>query len=200
MKKTLLLFAAMLFAVVSVNAQMTKEERKFVVNHLNKTQKEMMKTIKGLSEEQLNFKPDANSWSVSDCVRHITISENMIWAGFVSAGLANEPDPSKRSDVKMTDEQLLAGIESRENKVKTGAPFEPGAKPDPFTDVVKEFNDLRKEHIAFAKKSDEDLRNRYGQSPFGVIDVYQAIIFMSGHTKRHTDQMKEVMANANFPK
>ncbi|MCE7991133.1 MAG: DinB family protein [Roseivirga sp.] len=190
----------MLFVVVSVSAQMTDEERKFAVKHLSDTQMDMMKVIKDLSDEQLNYKPDAESWSIAECVKHITLSEQNIWAGFVSAGLAQDADPSKRSEVAMSDEQLLGIIESREQKVKTRAPFEPEAKQEPLKDVLKEFKTLRAEHIEFAKKSTDDLRNRYGQLPFGTIDVYQAIIFMSGHTKRHTDQMREVMASAGFPK
>lgn len=200
MKKTIIFFAAMLFAVVSVSAQMTDEERKFAVKHLSDTQKDMMKVIKGLSDEQLNYKPSADSWSVAECVKHIALSEQNIWAGFVDTGLATDPDPSKRSEVGMSDEQLLGVIESREQKVKTFAAFEPAAKPEPLKEVLKEFKTLRGEHIKFTKKSTDDLRNRYGQLPFGTIDVYQAIIFMSGHTKRHTDQMREVMASEGFPK
>lgn len=200
MKKTIIFFAAMLFAVVSVSAQMTDEERKFAVKHLSDTEKDMMKVIKGLSEEQLNYKPSADSWSVAECVKHIALSEQNIWASLVDAGLATGSDPSKRSTVSMNDEQLMGLIESREQKVKTLAPFEPSAKPEPLKKVLKEFKTLRSEHIKFTKKSTDDLRNRYGQLPFGTIDVYQAIIFMSGHTKRHTDQMREVMASAGFPK
>ena len=202
MKRSLTLIAALLFAAVSLNAQngMTDEERKFAVKYLTDTQNDMMKVIKGLSDEQLNFKPNAESWSVAECVKHITISEQNLWAAFLEAALATEPDASKRSEVQMSDEQLMGIIESRAQKVKTFAPFEPSNKPEPLKDVVKEFKSLRAEHIKFAKKSDDDLRNRYASLPFGTIDAYQAILFMAGHTKRHTDQMREVMANASFPK
>jgi uncharacterized damage-inducible protein DinB len=201
MKKTLLFFAAMLMAVVNVNAQssMTDEERKFAIKYLTETQDDMMKVLKGLTEEQLNYKPDAESWSVAECLRHIAISEQNLWASFVDAALATDPDPSKRSNVGMTDEQLMGMIESRAQKVKTFAPFEPENKPEPVKEVIKEFKSLRGDHIRFVKKTDEDLRNRYGQLPFGTIDAYQAILFMAGHTKRHTDQMREVMASADFP-
>lgn len=201
MKKTLLFFAAMLMAIVTLSAQdsMTDEERKFAIKYLAETQDDMMKVLKGLTEEQLNYKPDAESWSVAECLRHIAISEQNLWASFVDAALATDPDPSKRSEVGMTDEQLMGMIESRAQKVKTFAPFEPENKPEPVKDVIKEFKSLRGDHIKFVKKSDEDLRNRYGQLPFGTIDAYQAILFMAGHTKRHTDQMREVMASADFP-
>ncbi len=195
---TLLLVS--LFVYNTAQAQMTPEERKFAVKHLNETSDYMMKTLKGLSAEQLAWKPNAESWSVEECLKHITISETNIWAGFVDAALAQEPDPSKRSEVGMSDEQLVTMIESREQKVQTRAPFEPSNKPQDFKTVLKEFKTLRGEHIKWTKKTNEDLRNRYGQLPFGTIDAYQAILFMSGHTKRHVDQMKEVMANPDFPK
>lgn len=202
MKKTLLFFIVFIFAAFQVSAQnqMNDAERKFAVKYLNETKDDMMKVIKGLSDEQLNFKPDEESWSIAECVKHITLSEQNIWAGFVTAGLASPADPSKRADVQMTDQQLMGVIESREQKVKTFAPFEPENKPEPLKEVLKEFKSLRDEHIKFAKNSNDDLRNRYAQLPFGTVDVYQAMLFMSGHTKRHTDQMREVMASPNFPR
>ena len=47
--------------------------------------------------------------------------------------------------------------------------------------------------------TEDDLRNRYFDFPFGKADSYQIILFLSGHTKRHTDQIKEVIANEKFP-
>ena len=58
---------------------------------------------------------------------------------------------------------------------------------------------MRSAHVKWIKKTDADLRNRYAETPIGVLDTYQAILFMSGHVTRHTDQMKEVMASPGFP-
>lgn len=202
MKKLSIAIMSLMLISVTLMAQneISKEERAFAVKHLTDTQNEMLKTLKGLSDEQLNFKPNAESWSVAECLRHIAISENALWGNFVDQPLSIDADPSRRSEVSMTDEVLLGVIESREQKVKTFAPFEPENKPEPVKEVIKEFKRLRSEHIKFAKKTDADLRHHYGTLPFGTIDVYQAILFMSGHTKRHTDQMKEVMADPAFPK
>lgn len=202
MKRSLILWVALFFATLTMNAQsgMTDDERKFAIQYLTDTQNDMLKILKGLSDEQLNFKPNAESWSVAECLRHITISEQNIWASFVEAGLATDADASRRSEVQFSDEQVIGFLESREQKVKTFAPFEPENKPEPLTEVIKEFKNLRGAHIKWTRKSNDDLRNRYGTAPFGTVDLYQAILFMSAHTKRHTDQMREVMADASFPK
>ncbi|OEK04687.1 DinB family protein [Roseivirga misakiensis] len=197
-----ILMSLLLIGGMALQAQtkITKEERTAAIKYLKDTENEMMKVLKGLSDEQLNFKPDAGSWSVAECLRHITISESSLWANFVTGAMATEADPSRRSEVQMTDEQIMGVIESREQKVKTFPPFEPENKTESVKEVIKEFKSLRAEHIKFMKKTDADLRNHYGTLPFGTIDTYQAVLFMAGHTKRHTDQMKEVMANASFPK
>lgn len=203
MKRLSIIFMSLLLlsgVALKAQTEITKAERKFAASYLKETQSDMLKVLKGLSDEQLNFKPNAESWSVAECLRHITISETALWSNFVDTPMQAASDPSKRSEVQFSDEQLMGIIESRDQKVKTFAPFEPENKPEPVKDVIKEFKKLRKAHIKFAKKTNGDLRNHYGTLPFGTIDTYQAILFMSGHTKRHTDQMREVMASASFPK
>jgi hypothetical protein len=46
----------------------------------------------------------------------------------------------------------------------------------------------------------EDLCNHYTVMPFTAFDSFQVLVFISGHSARHTTQIEEVMANANFPK
>ncbi|MFY0592047.1 DinB family protein [Roseivirga sp.] len=197
-----ILMSMLLIGGMTLQAQteISKEEKAVVIKYLKETQNDMIKVLKGLSEAQLNFKPDAGSWSVAECLKHITISESALWGNFVTGAMATAADPSRRGEVQMTDDQIMGLIESREQKVKTFPPFEPNNKPESVKDVLKEFKSLRAEHIKFVKKTNADLRNHYGTLPFGTVDTYQAILFMAGHTKRHTDQMKEVMANASFPK
>ncbi|MFT7382045.1 MAG: putative damage-inducible protein DinB, partial [Roseivirga sp.] len=173
MRKTCLFFSAVIFSVVNVCAQygMTEDERNFAVKHLTDTQNDLIEVVKGLSDEQMNFKPNAESWSVAECLRHITLSEQNIWAGLITVGLAMEADPSKRAEVQITDGVLLGMIESRKEKVKTFAPFEPENKTEPIKEVLKEFNSLRKDHILFMKESDDNLRNRYADVPMGRVDL-----------------------------
>jgi DinB superfamily len=190
-----------LFTVGSIQAQtpLTSDEKSFVGDYLKKTSNDIQSTVKGLSEEQLTFKPDADSWSVDECMRHIAITEAAIWNMFVEGPMATTPDPSKRGDVVMTDEQVMAGTTSRAQKVKTFAPMEPQNMTESYKAVMKEFKSLRSAHMKWVKKTDEDLRNRYAETPFGIMDTYQAILFLSAHSARHAEQMREVMASANFP-
>jgi len=68
-----------------------------------------LKTVKELPDVQLNFKPEEGAWSIAECMEHIEVSEKNIF-GIVQMTLKNAPDPSRRNEVKMTDEELLSII------------------------------------------------------------------------------------------
>ena len=200
MKKILL--PLLLIAMVSfttINTTLTKEERKLASSEMMKTSKHLQKAVKGLSVEQLNFKASPESWSVAECTEHIALSENNIF-GMLMGTLETTPDASKRSEVKMTDQQILEIIVDRSNKVKTQKAFEPSGKWGSHEATLAAFLEKRKTNIEFVKTTEEDLRNRYQQLPFGTIDAFQILLFMSAHTERHILQIEEVKANANFPK
>lgn len=199
MKKIILpiVMLALLSFTVS-DTKLTDSERKTATDHMIKTRDHMLKTVKGLSEAQLNFKSSAESWSVAECVEHIAISESMIF-GMLQGALKTPADASKRSEVSMKDEQLTGMIVDRSKKVKTREPFEPSGKFGSHKETIKEFKTKRKEHIKYVKKTADALRNYYQQMPFGTIDAYQILLFMSAHTERHTLQIEEIMTNENFP-
>jgi hypothetical protein len=199
MKRMTTLLTAVFVMATNISAQsLSKEERKKAIENLKVSQVELQNQIKGLSEEQLNFKATTEAWSIAECVEHIAIAENNIF-GIVQMTLQEEPDPSKRSEVQMTDEQVLGLITSRDQKVKTRKEFEPTNSFRSYVETVSAFNEKRKSNMKYVKSTDDDLRNRYFQFPFGTIDSYQVILFMSGHTQRHIDQIKEVKASDSFP-
>lgn len=199
MKRMNTLIAALFVITTSITAQsISKEERQKALESLKASQVELKYELKGLSEKQLNFKSNAEAWSIAECVEHIAISETNIF-GIVQMTLKENPDPSRRSEVQMNDEQVVGLITSRDQKVKTRKEAEPTNSFGTYEGTVDAFNEKRKSSIKYVKSSDDDLRNRYFQFPFGTIDSYQVILFMSGHTQRHVDQIKEVKASDSFP-
>jgi hypothetical protein len=197
--KKLLLFVAFLSLVSfkTANIELTDQERKFASDELTRTKENLLNSIKGLSHEQLNFKSTPASWSIAECTEHLAISENNIW-GALDGALKQASDPAKRSEVKYADADLLKMITDRSFKVKTMEPFEPKGKG--LAECVKDFTTLRDTHLEYVKTTKDDLRNHFAQMPFGTLDAFQVIIFMSGHTARHTAQIEEVKADANYPK
>ena len=200
MKKIILPFVAIILVSFGVlKSGISDEEREMTIEHLTQTQERLTGVVNGLSEAQLNFKASEEAWSVAECVEHIAISEGMI-GGMLQGALKTSANPAMRDSVSMSDEKLIGMISSREQKVKTPEPFEPSGKFGSFEETLKAFNDKRDAHIEYVKTTEDDLRNHYGKLPFATIDGLQIVLFMSGHTERHVQQMEEVMAHADFPK
>jgi len=200
MKKLILLISVLtLVSFTEIINGLTDVERLTAIAEMTTTHDHLINSLKGLSKEQLNFKSSPDSWSIAECTEHIAISEENIF-GMAQGTLKTAADPSRRSEVKMTDEEILAMMVDRSEKVKTSAPFEPSGKYGSHEATLKAFKAKRKSNMQYVATTEDDLRNHYAEMPFGTMDAYQVLLFMSAHCERHILQIEEVMADANFPK
>jgi len=176
------------------------KERKFLVQHLKESKAQFLKSVKDLSEAQLNFKAAPDQWSVKECIQHLALSENNLWA--VAEGqLKQAANPEKRAEIKITDDALVKMMTDRSSKFKTTETFQPeAAKWKTADEAVNEFKDKRANLLKYAKTTTDDVRNHVAQMPFGSLDSYQLLLMISSHTLRHTQQIEEVKANPAFPK
>lgn len=199
-------YLLLLFIVISglagtpTDDVLSKKERKFAADHLKNTKADLQDAIKGLSSAQLDFKAAADKWSVKECVYHIAVSEKNLWA-LLEKSMKKPATPEKKKDLKLTDEQVINMIESRENKVKTFPSFEPqNTDYKTVSEALNDFRTNRVAHIKYIKATSEDLRNHFVEMRFGLLDCYQLCLMISSHTKRHIGQLNEVRADPGFPK
>ena len=198
MKQAVILFAILLTGLPLCAQSITEEERAMTVSELERSRDLLNESVDGLTEAQLNFKSSEDSWSIAECVEHLAISEKA-FGDMIKGALQTPADPSRRAEVKMMDGDLLNSIRDRSNKVKTSEPFEPSGAFGSHEETLGALVEMRNSHIAFINETEDDLRNRYGELPFGIIDGLQMVLFMSGHTERHTAQILEVKAHPDFP-
>jgi hypothetical protein len=178
----------------------TQKERKYAVKEMKETKNEVIKSVKGLSDAQLNFKAAPDRWSVKECVYHIGLSETNLWH-LLEGTMKSPANPDKRAEIKVSDEQLIKMMEDRSNKVKTQEPFEPKNAPwKSLAEALDDFKAKRNNHVDYMKSTTEDLRNHVLQLPFGWIDCYQLYLMIASHSNRHIQQINEVKADTNFPK
>lgn len=201
MKKLFILLTAMLlFGFKAKNNSISEAERKTAIDLLTQTEQGVLKSVAGLSDAQLNFKPAPDKWSVLDCVKHIAITEQGLWQ-MTNGAIQQAANPEKRSEIKATDEQVVQMIESRAKKVKTVPPMEPQNTPYKSLDeALESFKKDRAKLIEYVKTTNDDLRNHVVTFGPGSYDSYQMVLFIGAHSNRHTQQMEEVKANPNFPK
>ncbi|HEY0670346.1 MAG TPA: DinB family protein [Sphingobacteriaceae bacterium] len=201
MKSKIIFLVMIAFVTMSFHnpAGLSDAERNYASKLLQETQIELLNKLRRLTPEQLNFKPDTASWSIAECVEHIAVTESGLF-GISQSAMKQPADPSRRSEVKMSDEALVKMITDRNTRYKATDAVKPSGRYASNEAALKEFISKRESHIEYIKTTSDDLRNHYHVFPFGTIDAYQSILFMAGHSKRHTDQIEEIMNNASFPK
>jgi DinB superfamily len=189
------------FAGTPFDASLSKKERKFIVHHLKETKADFLKSVKNLSEAQLNFKPAPDKWSVKECAQHLALAEAGLWQ-WAEMTLKQTANPDKRTEIKMTDEDMLKGVTNRAQKAQYPENFQPkNAKWATIDETLNAFKEQRGKLIDNIKNTTEDMRGHIAaETPFGPIDAYQIVLLISAHSSRHTQQINEVKANPDFPK
>ena len=198
MKKKILFSVAFLFVLaVQVQAQ---EDKQFLINYFQQTNDDLIQNVKDLSENQMTFKASPESWSVSQCIEHIILTEKALFEEAKKI-LKKPAAPEKMTEVKGTDEEIMEGITDRSSKFQAPEFLHPKGVYDNADEAIKDFTKQRQHVMEYLKEvPEEDLRNHISQSPSQeYIDAFQFMIYIAGHSGRHTDQIEEVKAAPNFP-
>lgn len=198
---TLLILLVITGLAGSINLNpLTKTEKKIAIDQLKLTREELLKSVKGLSDNQLNFKPSAEEWSVNECVQHLALTENLFRKS-IDDMLLKAPNPEKRSEIKISDQDVIAKMASREMKVKTFPSLTPeNSKWSNTKEALDEIKQKRKSLMQFVKTTETDMRSHVSESPMGMVDAYQIVLMTAAHTTRHTQQINEVKTHPQFPK
>jgi hypothetical protein len=182
------------------SSTITSQERRFLIANLKDSKAAVEKSVKGLSKEQLNFKANANQWSIKECLQHIALAENNLWE-IADAALKKPANPDEKSKIKVNDQDVLNLLTSRKKKLEAPESFKPTkASWKTTAETLEAFSDKRAGLIKYVKTSTEDMRNHVLKMPIGDIDAYQMLLYISAHTQRHIMQIEEVKANPAFPK
>lgn len=199
MKRLLSLLCVAFVTAARLAAEpVSPDDLKRAVAHLEKTQTEFLESVEGLSEAQLKFKAAPTRWSIAEVAEHIAASEDFL-LGRV-AEVMKAPARTEPANLKEIDDLVLSAIADRSKKVQAPEPLAPNNRFGSLKASLDHFKAARAKTIAFLKNT-EDLRDHAADSPLGKkLDAYQWLLFISAHCERHTKQIAEVKADANFPK
>jgi len=178
----------------------TNKERRLIIDKLKESKMAVLKSVNGLSEEQLNFKISADKWSIKECLQHIAFTENHLWNRAITA-LKKPSNRQKQQKLKLNDQEVLSFLTIEEQKKQALENFKlEKSQKKTSKEALAAFKDKRNDLIKFAKTSTDDMRNHVLQMPIGQIDTYQMILYISAHTKYHIAQIEEIKAHPAFPK
>src|SRR5262245_39012876 len=180
---------------------LTDQERAEAVKYFEETRQNFLDAIKGLSDVQWKYKAGQDRWSIAEVAEHIAISEETLF-GMVTGQLMRTPAaPEKKEAAKGKEAIIRASIMNRSVKAQAPEMLKLANRWATQEDLVKAFNASRDKTISYIKESQDDLRSHFYAHPvFKDLDAYQWLIFISGHSARHTAQINEVKEDPGYPK
>jgi hypothetical protein len=199
MKKVLAFCILAAVPLLAGEGALTDSERSFLVEQLQLSKKAFLASIDGVTEAQWKFKASPTSWSIAECAEHIVLSEDFLFK--TSQGiLKTEAVPRPETSNSEQDHKLVMMVGDRSHKATAPEPIKPSGKFATPADAAQAFTEKRERNMAYAKTTTDELRVHVTKGPLGTMDAYQFLLLMASHTGRHTDQIKEVQANADYPK
>jgi hypothetical protein len=176
---------------------MTSSEREFLLKNLEEGSDVFLRSFEGLSEAQLRFKPQPDRWSIADCIEHIVLTEDTMYAKATQGA----PNPNGVSLDPEKDVRFTEAVVARRRRVDAPAPLRP-ANRFPSAEAVRErFLEQRERAVAYARDCTEDVRHLFAMHPLlGEIDCYQFLLLLALHPARHAAQIEEIKSDPAFPK
>ena len=195
---TLVALLLMSGAAAAHAQEVTQAEKDRALQYLESTKKNVLEATKGLSDEQWNFKPAPDRWSVAQVMEHIAAAEDFL-RDFTKEKVMNGPAGEPGRDVKKTDEAVLTMVPDRTHKAQAPEALVPNNRFGSSDGSLKHFIESRSATEDFLKNT-AGLRDHVTDSPLGKLDGYEFVLFIAAHSERHTKQINDVKADPNFPK
>ncbi|MGB4841181.1 MAG: hypothetical protein WBP08_19385 [Saprospiraceae bacterium] len=213
MKNIAFIFCCLLMTLKSYSQSTdrlwTESERESLLRGLEQTKNEVFSEIKGLTDQQWNFKEDSWRWSVSEIIDHL-ITQDESYNQEIWTCLNQPQQPQFIEQIKGNDQVF---IEYSDDPLKANAGFlSPFGKYCSKDKTEFAYNRIRDALFGTVKNSKNDFRKHFtfrnfkfdGQLTnaeiYNVRDMHQIVITCISHTERYLKQPRKVKIHPNYPK
>lgn len=217
--KTLLVLAAITFSVFRGYSQKLDEEslptklwstqdKELLIRGLERTRSDLMNEIKGLSEQQWNFKEDSSRWSIAEIVEHL-FAQNESYRIEMRTAL-NQPELLQFVEKAKGNDQIF--IDYSTDPLKADAGFlSPIGRFCSKEKAIFAFNRTQDALISMITTTNKDFRKHFtfrnyvfdGQlsnaEKYNLRDMHQLMLTCIAHTNRHLNQLRKVKKHPNYP-
>jgi hypothetical protein len=182
--------------MISTSSPLSTEQIAKASRYLTETRDALLDSAAGLSPSQCDFKPAPDRWSIAEIIEHVVLIESRVHAivGKMDEAPLSDPD----SNLARIDDFILNEVPIRSTKLQAPPQVSPTrrwAGPE----ALEHFAESREKTIQLLATS--VLRGHVvPHRIFGPWDGYQWLLAAAAHSARHTDQIREVKADSNFPR
>ncbi len=178
---------------------MSKEDRAKVQKLMLDSHKETLDAIKDLSDEQWNYKPAPDKWSVGEVAEHIWLAESLLFGAMENA-LKSPENPNWAEQTKGKNERVVNILTNRTGKAQAPETIKPTGKTR--AEIMKGLAEARAKSVKFTNETQAAMNSHTLDHPFkvfGTLSAYQWLLYIPAHNLRHNQQIAEVKASPGFP-
>ena len=196
-----IVFVIALLLTVSLNAAapISQSDRDVLIKDLQQSRAAFLAAIADVTTEaQWNYKPAPDRWSVGECAAHIIAAEEYFRQNIATA-LKSPALPAAQQSTA-GDAAMVKMIRDRSQRFTAPAGLEPTGKVVPKAQAIKDFEATRAKTLDYVRTTKDPLREHGSGTAPNITSAYQLVLMLSGHTERHTAQLLEVKATAEYPR
>lgn len=91
----------------------TEDERKLLLEYLHASEQDFLASLQDLSEEQWNFRPAEDRWSVGQVAEHLALTEELVFGLLAEQLPTAGPIEAGREDPAEMDRMIREGLRDR---------------------------------------------------------------------------------------
>ncbi|MGV3488820.1 MAG: DinB family protein [Tuberibacillus sp.] len=147
---------------------------------------EILKSVDGLSNDELNKKVDAEKWTIAQVLEHLYFSEEVVTKSLVYGLEKGNSEPVESKPVHL--------VADRSQKRQAPDYVLPKEDYISLEEIKEKLHRSREKLNAVVYEAGGDvLKTRSLKHPvFGPLNLYQWVEFIGMHEKRHLNQIEEL--------
>lgn len=178
-----------------------------IISELHAISADAKKTFGHLTADQINWKPNAESWSIGQCFEHLIITNSAFFPELQSIIKGERPQKfwEKVSPFSgFFGNLMIKSLNPKsERKLKAPKKIQPAVSEIRAT-IIEDFAKHQAELIDKMKQTESlDTKKIILTSPFAkpiTYSLYDSYRIIATHEKRHFQQAGRVVQNQEFPK
>lgn len=169
---------------------MAPTERSEIIEILEKSKEDFQAAAGGVPESLAKTRPEANRWSVLECVEHVATVEAVFLGRITNPATGEAPPKDKQKEA-----DLVAVVVDRSTRRQAPETVSPKGRFTSLAQGLGNFDQARARSVQFARDHAADLYTLTASHPvFGPLNGVEALTIIAAHARRHAEQIREIRA------
>jgi hypothetical protein len=174
---------------------METADREMLLGLLRESREAIAGAVAGVTEEQARQRPAPDRWSVLECVEHVCLVEDAMFARFTTK-LAPADTPADRS----REQVVLQVAANRSQRLSAPEHVRPTGRFPSLAAALDHFQKSRARSMEYIRGCELDPRAHTQQHPVaGTISGQEYLIILAMHPARHAEQIREARRALGMP-